>query len=236
MPGASADCLGFPTAAGITSRASDVARRTALEYPRGQAHSLKIERELDEMEAEEAMAATSEPRNAAELGLTIEGVNHFTLPVRDHDKSRAFYVMLLGAEVRREPNWESVRAGRSNSTALAVRLCEGVEMDLFHQPFGMGEPDQFHPNHAFFVQSPDELRAFRSMLESNGTPTVLVTQQTDRELQAGTSCQAELHFRDPDGNHLEITCRSFPFGDDVRIGPPDLWDTVYDWRSWPKAE
>ena len=182
------------------------------------------------------MAATSEPRSAAELGLTIEGVNHFTLPVRDHDKSRQFYVRLLGADVRREPNWESVKAGRSNSTALAIRLCEGVEMDLFWQPYGMNAPDQFHPNHAFFVQSPEELRAFKQLLDESGARTLLVTEATGRELKVGEPCQAELHFRDPDGNHLEITCRNYPFGDEVQVGSLDLWDTVYDWRSWPKAE
>ena len=69
------------------------------------------------------MADVGQPRSADELGLTIEGVNHLTLPVRDHERARAFYVELLGGEVSREPSWEGVRAGRSNSTALAVRPC-----------------------------------------------------------------------------------------------------------------
>ena len=97
------------------------------------------------------MTATQGPRSAKELGLKIDGVNHLTLPVRDHEKSRKFYVEVLGAEMRREPSWDSVRAGRSNSTALAVRICEGAELDLFYQPFGQAQPDQEYPRHGFFV-------------------------------------------------------------------------------------
>jgi len=178
------------------------------------------------------MAATQEPRAADELGLTIDGVNHFTLPVRDHEKSRRFYVELLGGEVRREPSWDSVRAGRSNSTALAVRICEGAELDLFYQPFGMAEPDQLHPHHAFNVQSAQELDAFRTRLEATGVPTALITRQPTTP-KAGESCAVELHFNDPDGNHLQIDCRSYPFGDHVGVASFDPWDLQYSWRDWP---
>jgi catechol 2,3-dioxygenase-like lactoylglutathione lyase family enzyme len=179
------------------------------------------------------MAATQEPRSADELGLEIDGVNHLTLPVRDHEKARKFYVELLGAEVRREPSWDSVRAGRSNSTALAVRICEGAELDLFYQPFGMAQPDQEHPHHAFFVQSAEELDAFRQRLEATGVPTATLTRQQPAP-RAGESCRVELHFNDPDGNHLQIECRSYPFSE--RVGTSvDPWDLQYAWRDWPKA-
>jgi len=179
------------------------------------------------------MAATQEPRSAEELGLTIDGVNHFTLPVRDHEKSRRFYVALLGGEVRREPSWDSVRAGRSNSTALAVRMCEGAELDLFYQPYGMAQPDELHPHHAFYVQSAEELDAFRARLEATGVPTALFTRQAT-DLKAGEPCRVELHFNDPDGNHLEIDCRSYPFSEQVGVASFDPWDLHYPWREWPK--
>jgi len=182
------------------------------------------------------MAAIQEPRSAEELGLSIEGVNHFTLPVRDHEKARKFYVELLGGEVRREPSWDSVRAGRSNSTALAVRMCEGAELDLFYQPYGMAQPDEEHPHHAFYVQSPEELDAFRARLEATGVPTALVTRHKDPTPQPGDPCLAELHFNDPDGNHLQIHCRNYPHREAINVGPPDLWDLQYPWRDWPKAE
>lgn len=182
------------------------------------------------------MAGNTEPRSAAELGLTIEGVNHFTLPVRDHDKARKFYVEMLGGEVTREPSWDSVRAGRSNSTALAVRMCEGVEFDLFWQPYGMGAPDQEHPHHAFYVQSPEELDAFRARLEAEGVPTILVTRKQESAPRPGESCNVELYFNDPDGNHLEIDCRNYPFRADVHVGPFDPWITEYSWRDWPKGK
>src|SRR5438876_11888573 len=121
------------------------------------------------------MAASQDTRSAEELGLSIDGINHLTLPVRDHDRARAFYVDLLGGQVMREPSWDSVRAGRSNSTALAVLVCEGADIDLFYQPFGMAQPDQEHPHYAFYVQSAEELDAFRERLESSGPPTVLIT-------------------------------------------------------------
>jgi len=181
------------------------------------------------------MAATSNPRNAADAGLTISGVNHFTLPVRDHEKSRQFYINILGGEVTREPNWDSVRAGRSNSTAMAVLLCEGIDFDLFWQPFGMGAADQYHPNHAFYVQSADELKAYKGLLEETGVPTVLVAREPTADLKTGDECFVEMHFRDPDGNHLEIDCRSYPFGEEVQTGEIDLWDTNYSWREWPQS-
>jgi catechol 2,3-dioxygenase-like lactoylglutathione lyase family enzyme len=180
------------------------------------------------------MAATQEPRSAEELGLKIDGVNHLTLPVRDHDKARKFYIEVLGAEVRREPSWDSVRAGRSNSTALAVRICEGAELDLFYQPFGMAQPDQQYPRHAFYVQAPEELDAFRARLEAVGTPTALITRQEPTP-PAGQPCRAELHFNDPDGNHLQIDCRGYPFSDKVGTATVDPWDLQYAWRDWPSA-
>jgi catechol 2,3-dioxygenase-like lactoylglutathione lyase family enzyme len=182
------------------------------------------------------MAATEQPRSAKERGLKISGVNHFTLPVRDHDKARKFYVDLLGSEVRREPDWARVKAGQSNSTALAVRMCEGVEIDLFYQPDGMGAADQEHPHHAFHVQSPEELDAFRERLEATGVPTILVTRKQEPRPVVGELVSVELYFNDPDGNHLEIDCRSYPFGDGVHVGPFDPWITAYWWHQWPKAE
>jgi catechol 2,3-dioxygenase-like lactoylglutathione lyase family enzyme len=178
------------------------------------------------------MAATQQPRSAHDLGLTIDGVNHLTLPVRDHERARAFYVELLGGEVTREPMWENVRLGRSNSTALAVRVCEGVELDLFYQPFGIAQPDQEHPHHAFYVQSPAELDGFRDRLEAAGIPTALITRQQPAPA-ASEACPAELHFNDPDGNHLQIDCRAYPFGE--RVGTSlDPWDLHFSWRDWPR--
>jgi catechol 2,3-dioxygenase-like lactoylglutathione lyase family enzyme len=182
------------------------------------------------------MATTQEPKSAKDVGLTIEGVNHFTLPVRNHDKARKFYVEILGAEVRREADWASVKAGRSRSTAMAVRMCEGVELDLFWQPFGAGAPDQEHPHHAFYVQLPEELDAFRARLEATGVPTFLVTRQQEPAPKPGDPCSVELYFNDPDGNHLEIDCRNYPFRPDIHVGPFDPWLTEYSWRHWPKDQ
>lgn len=175
------------------------------------------------------------PRSAEELGLTIDGVNHFTLPVRDHVKARKFYVELLGGDVTREPDWERVRAGQSRSTALAVRICEGVELDLFYQPYGAGAPDQAHPHHAFYVQSPEELDAFRARLEASGVPTKLLTRRQPAP-KPGEPTSVELYFNDPDGNHLEIDCRNYPFREGMHVGPFDQWDVAYMWSQWPKGE
>ena len=179
------------------------------------------------------MAEAGELRTAEELGLTIEGVNHFTIPVRDHAKARQFYVDLLGGIVRREPDWTRVRAGLSNSAAMAVRMCEGMELDLFYQPYGAGAPDQAYPHTAYYVQAPEELDAYRQRLTASGVPTVLVTRQENP--RPGERVEVEMHFRDPDGNPVEIACRSYPFSSEIKVGAFDLWELAYAWRDWPRA-
>ena len=179
------------------------------------------------------MAVTAEPKTATDLGLTIEGVNHFTIPVRDHDKSRQFYVSLLGGVVRREADWTNVRAGRSRSAAMAVRMCEGMELDLFYQPFGMPAPDQEHPHFSFWVQTAGELDAYKAALETTGVPTALVTGAEAPKL--GDDVEVQLRFNDPDGNHLSIDCRHYPFRQGINVGGYDPWDLTYDFRAWPRS-
>ena len=44
--------------------------------------------------------AEPRPRSAKTHGLTITGVNRYALPVREHEKSRQFWVSILGGDDR----------------------------------------------------------------------------------------------------------------------------------------
>lgn len=181
------------------------------------------------------MAVAQEPQSATRLGLTIESMTHFAIPIRDHEKARKFYGEVLGGIVRREPDWDRVREGRGQGAFLGVEMCDGVMFDLWQQPYGMGEPDREHPHHAFSVQTPEQLDAFRAKLEAWGTPTVLAT-RADPPPRPGEACSVELHFKDPDGNSYRIECAAYPFRPDIQVGVFDPWALYYPWPAWPKDQ
>ena len=43
-------------------------------------------------------------------------------------------------------------------------------------------------------------------------------------------------FNDPDGNHLQIDCRGYPFSEHVGVASFDPWDLQYSWRDWPARQ
>ena len=63
--------------------------------------------------------------------LHIRAVSHLTVPVKDRYRAARFYVAVLGAEAHHESAPDNVKAGRSRSLQVGVRVCPGLEVDLF---------------------------------------------------------------------------------------------------------
>jgi catechol 2,3-dioxygenase-like lactoylglutathione lyase family enzyme len=182
------------------------------------------------------MAATAR-RSAADLDLKIQRLNHFTLPVRDHEVARRFYCDVLGAKVVHDVDWSGVKAGRNRSTALGVKLFDapGV-LDLFSQPFGQPPTDASHPHFAFMVENPEELDRFADRLRAFSVPFVgPLTRRNKESLRPGDRVPVELYFNDPDGNHLELNCSQYPYSEGMHVGPYDRWELLYSWRDWRRS-
>lgn len=161
-------------------------------------------------------------------GLRVRGLNHFTLPVRDRFVAGRFYTAIFDAEVHHESDPDRVKMGKANSLQLGVRLCDGLEIDLFEQSFGQPTEEQSHPHHAFDA-APEDMLRWVERLEYWQVPHVgPITRSGTRG--------AELYFTDPDGNKLEINCSNYP--DELRsqlpMGPFSQKDTVI--RQWPTPE
>src|ERR1051325_6710398 len=92
---------------------------------------------------EHCMAAT-EPRPAEELGLTIDGVNHLTLPVRDHERAREFAAEDLDVEL---PRALMVAHGQRQVVYAVNREAElfsGPGFGCCHAMLLSSEPCSFH--------------------------------------------------------------------------------------------
>ncbi|MGE5538218.1 MAG: VOC family protein [Gemmatimonas sp.] len=159
--------------------------------------------------------------------LHIRALNHTTLPVRDRYKAARFYVAVLGGELHHESAPDRVKQGLARALQVGVRLCSGLEIDLFEQDYGQPIWSQSHPHHAFEVP-PELLDQWAKHLEKWKVPFV------GPMTRAGTG-GAEIYFNDPDGNHLELHCSNYPRAAEVPSGPYDKKRTVHE-TPWPPAE
>lgn len=159
--------------------------------------------------------------------LRIRALNHTTIPVRDRYKAARFYVAVLGGEAHHESDPDRVKKGLARALQVGVRLCEGLEIDLFEQDYGQPEWDQSHPHHAFDVPA-ETLEHWAAQLEKWKVPFV------GPMTRAGTG-GAEIYFNDPDGNHLELHCSNYPGHENLPSGPYDKKLTVHE-TPWPTPE
>jgi len=159
--------------------------------------------------------------------LHIRALNHTTFPVRDRYKAARFYVAVLGGELHHESAPDRVKKGLARSLQVGVRICPGLELDLFEQDYGQPTWNQSHPHMALDVP-PEDLEKWAEHLKKWQVPFV------GPMTRAGTG-GAEIYFNDPDGNHLEFHCSKYPGHEKLPSGPYDKQLTVHK-TAWPPAE
>jgi catechol-2,3-dioxygenase len=162
-----------------------------------------------------------------DAGLRIQALNHTTIPVRDRYKAARFYVAVMGGELHHESSPDRVKKGLARALQVGVRLCSGLEIDLFEQDYGQPGWDQSHPHHAFDIPA----ESFASWVEHFKKWKVPFVGPMTRP---GTG-SAEIYFNDPDGNHLELHCSDYPKHNEIPSGPYNKKLTVHE-NPWPAPE
>ena len=127
--------------------------------------------------------------------IRTEGLVHFTIPVKDLDRSEAFYTQVLGLEkLRRNDHMVFMNA---HGAAFVLTYSEN--------PVEPNRPGK-HDIHTAFRVAQEEYDRALQFLASMG---IEVFKQEDRA--RGTFQGRSAYFHDPDGNVLEII--------DLRRGP-----------------
>jgi glyoxylase I family protein len=120
--------------------------------------------------------------------LKIQGVVHFTIPVKDLDRSERFYTEIMGMQrLRRNSHMVFMRAGE-----------DCFVLTRSDKPIDPNAGDAHDIHHAFRVtaQDYDEAKAF---LARRG---IRIFKEEDR--RSGTFQGRSAYFHDPDRNVLEI--------------------------------
>lgn len=126
--------------------------------------------------------ATGEPM------LKIQDVLHFTIPVKELDRSEAFYTKLLGLErVRRTGHMVFIRCGNTNFV-----------LTLSEKPIDPNFDDK-HEIHTAFLLSAEEYDRAKTILAEHD---VRIFKEEDR--RSGTFQGRSAYFHDPDRNVIEI--------------------------------
>lgn len=145
------------------------------------------------------------------------GYNHMTLPVRDMQEAKRFFVTVLGGTVAFE------------RPAHITVIVGGAEIGLSSEASGWTAADAEYPHYTFFVQAED-LLPLRARLESYAVPT--------SDVWSRNGIDAAMYFRDPSGTLWELYCEN-GFGEAVRRGVsaggdylPDVTALNYDtWKD-----
>ncbi len=120
--------------------------------------------------------------------LKIEGVLHFTIPVRDLDRSEKFYTEILGlTKIRRNDHMVFMRAGTDNFV-----------LTYSEKPIDPNPTNSHDIHHAFRVTAQEYDRA-KKFLASKGIPII---REEDRP--KGTFQGRSAYFHDPDRNVIEL--------------------------------
>ena len=120
--------------------------------------------------------------------LKIVDVLHFTIPVKDLDRSEQFYVGLLGLQrVRRTGHMLFMRCGAANFV-----------LTLSENPIDPNKDDRHEIHTAFLIPGDDYDRAKQTLAEHH----VRIFKEEDR--RSGTFHGRSAYFHDPDRNVIEI--------------------------------
>ena len=121
--------------------------------------------------------------------LKTEGVLHFTIPVKDLERSERFYVDILGMEkMRRTGHMVFLRAAGRDNFVLTYS-----EKPIDPNPQGK------HEIHSAFRLTPQEYDRAKTFLASKG---IAIFKEEDR--RSGTFQGRSAYFHDPENNVIEI--------------------------------
>ncbi len=128
----------------------------------------------------------SEPQ--AQLGPTdFDSLAHVRLPCRDLEEGIAFYVDVLGGEIR------------VNGPIFASFRIAGVNVGIGTKNCSFIGPSAEYPHLAFYVDA-DTLAHMKDWLTQCDIPTSAIWTRRGVE--------ALMYFRDPSGNMIELLCRN----------------------------
>ena len=120
--------------------------------------------------------------------IKTHGVLHFTIPVKDLDRSEQFYKEILGMQ--------SVR--RNNHMVFMQAADDNFVLTYSEKPIDPN-PDNRHEIHSAFRVTPDEYDRAKTFLAEKGIPII---KEEDR--QSGTFQGRSAYLHDPDRNVIEI--------------------------------
>jgi catechol 2,3-dioxygenase-like lactoylglutathione lyase family enzyme len=114
-------------------------------------------------------------------------LTHLGLPVRDEQRSRAFYETYFG--------FDPATAERYDDGTVIIRNADGFDLAL-HVSGDVGELPAFL-HFGFRLSDPDAVRALLGRLKADGIP---IFEDYDEATYVGFKCL------DPDGFHVETYC------------------------------
>jgi glyoxylase I family protein len=118
----------------------------------------------------------------------LERVLHFTIPVKDLDRSEQFYTQLLGlTRVRRNAHMVFMRCGQ-----------DYFVLTYSEMPIAPNRGDAHNIHHAFVAKG----AAYDEMKQRLRGRDIAIFKEEDRT--QGTFRGRSAYFHDPDGNVLEI--------------------------------
>lgn len=120
--------------------------------------------------------------------IKTEGLLHFTIPVKELDRSEKFYTEIMGFEkVRRNAHMVFLKSGQDHFV-----------LTLSEKPVDPNPGDKHEIHHAFKVTQTEYAKAL-TFLKTKG---VRVFKEEDRS--TGTFRGQSAYFHDPDRNVIEI--------------------------------
>lgn len=120
--------------------------------------------------------------------IKTKGMVHFTIPVTDMQRAKAFYCDLLGFEI----------VGENNHMIFCKSQSDHFVLTHSEQPVDPNKGDKHEIHHAFYVD-PDEYDRSLAYLASKG---IKVFKEEKRENGVFTGRSA--YFHDPDCNVIEL--------------------------------
>jgi catechol 2,3-dioxygenase-like lactoylglutathione lyase family enzyme len=121
----------------------------------------------------------------------FSGFSHISLPCRDIEQSKRFFIEVLGGELFHD----------NKTDPFAEVKVAGVIFGLSPQATGWTGWGAEFPHYAFFVE-PEDFMPMKEWLESHGVKT---HQPWSRDNKRGL-----MYFRDPSGNLFEMYCQNGP--------------------------